>query len=184
VDPGAKLASPIQILERQTLTPNYASGRFYWRQILSWCAAVIFGLALFLVAPVFFTDVETASNKFGSSLGLGLLALFAIPVAAIVACLTVVGLGVGIATIFLYVIAIYGSQVFIGSWLGAKIMGVGTGAMATLGRLALGLGILHVVRLIPFAGRLVGFVVVLWGLGALALAIHKRLRPQFAPAAA
>ena len=29
-----------------------------------------------------------------------------------------------------------------------------------------------------FLGRLIGLIVILWGLGALVLAIHQRLRPQ------
>jgi hypothetical protein len=143
----------------------------------------LFGLVLFLIAPAFFRDVENASKRLGSSLGLGLLFLVAIPVAAIVACLTIVGLGVGITTFFVYLIAIYAAQIFIGEWLGEKLLGPGVGTAAAIGRLALGLAILHLLRLIPFVGRLIGLVVVLWGLGALILAIHKRLRPQFVAAA-
>ena len=183
VDSGARLASQIEILTRGRPRPNYASPGFYWRQILSWGAAVLFGLVLFLIAPAFFRDVENASKRLGSSLGLGLLFLVAIPVAAIVACLTIVGLGVGITTFFVYLIAIYAAQIFIGEWLGEKLLGPGVGTAAAIGRLALGLAILHLLRLIPFVGRLIGLVVVLWGLGALILAIHKRLRPQFVAAA-
>lgn len=184
VAPAAKVASPIHILTRGRPRPNYALPGFYWRQILSWAAALLFGIVVFLIAPVFFREVENASGRFGLSLGLGLLFLVATPVAAIFACLTVIGLGLGITTFLLYVVAIYGTQVFVGEWVGEKLMGAGTGAGAAIGRLALGLGVLHLLRLIPFAGRLVGLIVVLWGLGALVLAIHKRLRPQFVPAAA
>lgn len=179
---GAKLASPVQVLTRVRPIPNYASAAYYWRQILSWGAAFLFGLVLFFIAPAFFRDVENASKRFGVSLGLGLLFLVAIPVAAIVACLTIVGLGVGITTFLVYMIAIYAAQVFIGEWLGEKILGASTGAAAAMGRLALGLAILHLLRMIPFAGRLIGLIVVLWGFGSLVLAIHKRIRPQFAAA--
>jgi cytoskeletal protein CcmA (bactofilin family) len=183
VESGARLAEPkIEILTRGRPRPNYASPEFYWRQILSWGAAVLFGLVLFLIAPAFFRDVENASKRFGSSLGLGALFLVAIPVAGIVACLTIVGLGVGITTFFVYLIAIYAAQVFIGEWLGEKLLGPGVGTAAAMGRVALGLAILHLLRLIPFAGGLIGLVVVLWGLGALVLAIRKRLAPQFAAA--
>lgn len=180
---GAKLASPIAVLTRGVPRPNYASPGYYWRQILSWAAALLFGIVVFLIAPTFFKDVEAASKRFGLSLGLGLLFLVATPVAAMIACLTIVGLGVGITTFLLYIVAIYGAQVFVGEWVGEVLLGTGAGAGALIGRLALGLGILHLLRMIPFAGRLVGIVVVLWGLGALVLAIHQRLRPQFAAAA-
>jgi len=125
--------------------------------------------------------VESASKRFGASIAIGLLLLFAVPIAAIIACLTIVGLGVGIATILLYLLALYSAQVFVGEWLGEQLLGTGIGAAAIAGRLALGLGILRLVRMIPFLGGLAGFIIVLWGLGALALAIYKKVRPQFAP---
>jgi hypothetical protein len=68
------------------------------------------------------------------------------------------------------------SQIFIGEWLGERLLGAGVGAGAIIGRLALGLAILRVIRLIPFIGPLSALVVVVWGLGAYVLTIHKRLR--------
>ncbi|HWF37084.1 MAG TPA: hypothetical protein VG322_01100 [Candidatus Acidoferrales bacterium] len=181
---GAKLASPVGVLSRGRPRPNYASPGFYWRQILSWAAALLFGILLFMLAPMFFNEVETAADsKFGVSLGLGLLFLVATPVAAIIACFTIIGLGVGITTFLLYLIALYATQTFIGEWVGQKMLGAGAGSGAVFARLALGLGVLHLLRMIPFAGRLIGFVVVLWGLGALVLAIHRRLRPLLTTAA-
>jgi hypothetical protein len=61
-------------------------------------------------------------------------------------------------------------------------MGPGIGTGAIIGRLAIGLAILRLLRLIPFAGHLISLLVVIWGLGALVLAIERRMRPQWAPA--
>jgi len=179
---GARMGSPVEIIERRRPTPRYASPRMYWHQILAWGASLLFGVLMLLVAPAFFADTESATKRFGPAIGLGLLFLLAIPVAAILACITIVGLGVGIATILVYIVALYSTQVFVGAWLGEKLMGSGIGTGAMIARLAIGLAILRLLRLIPFAGHLVGLIVVLWGLGALVLAIHKRIRPQFAPA--
>jgi cytoskeletal protein CcmA (bactofilin family) len=180
---GAKLSNPIQILSRARSVPSYASPSFYWRQVLAWGASFLSGVVLLLIAPAFFTDVENASKRIGPAFGFGFLFLFAIPIAAVLACLTIVGLGVGIATLLLYIVAIYSAQIFIGSRLGEKLTGTAVGVGASIGKLALGLAILRVLRMLPFAGRLIGLAVVVWGLGALVLAIHKRLRPQFATAA-
>jgi cytoskeletal protein CcmA (bactofilin family) len=180
---GARLAGPVAILARGRARPNYASPGFYWRQVLSWAASLLFGIALYLVAPGFFNDIENATRRLGPCFGLGVLFLFATPVAAIIACLTIVGLGVVITTLLVYVIAIYAAGIFIGEWLGAKLLGPGTGAGAVIGRLALGLAVLHLLRIIPFAGRLVALVVVIWGLGALVVAIRKRLQSPMAAAA-
>jgi cytoskeletal protein CcmA (bactofilin family) len=182
IAPGAKLGSPIET----TITkrgPNYSSPRFYWHQTLFWGASFLFGLALLLVAPGFFADVVQASKRIGPAMGFGVLFLFATPIAAFIACVTIVGLGVGITTMLLYAIAIYSAKVFIGSWLGEKLLGAGTGVGGAIGRLALGLGVIRVVHVLPYAGPLIGAVLTVWGLGALALAFYRRTRAP-SPAAA
>jgi cytoskeletal protein CcmA (bactofilin family) len=183
VDPGAKLASPLEFIQHKR-GPDRMSPRYYWHQALHWGASFVFGLVLLLLAPGFFYDVSNACKKVASTSGLGVLFLLATPVAAILVCITIIGIPVGIAALLLYAIAIYSAQVFVGTWLGNKILGAAVGFGPTLGRLALGLAIIRVVRLIPFLGVLVGSVVVIWGLGALVLTLYRYMRPQFVPAAA
>jgi cytoskeletal protein CcmA (bactofilin family) len=180
---GAKLATPIQIITRVRPIPRYASPGYYWRQVLLWGASFLFGLVLLLVAPRFFRETENASKRFGPSMGFGLLFLFATPIAAIIACVTIVGLGVGLSVLFVYLIALYAAQVFVGTWLGEKLLGPGEGSGPVIGRLALGLAILRVLRALPFAGGVIGFIVVIWGLGALVLALYRRMRSPVSAAA-
>lgn len=111
-----------------------------------------------------------------------MLFLIATPIAAIIVCITIVGLGVGISTLLLYLIAIYSAQVYVGSWLGERILGSGVGVGAALGRLALGLLLLRAVGMLPYVGHLISFFVVAWGLGAMVLALYRYMRPQLAPA--
>jgi len=179
VSSGAKLASPIQttIIKR---APNRASPHYYLHRILLWGVSFIFGLTLLLIVPAFFFDVVQASKRMGPAIGFGFLFLIATPIAAIIVCLTIVGLGVGVTSLMLYAIAVYAAHVFIGAWLGEKVLGASAGVGPALGRLALGLAILSVLRLIPFAGGLIGLLVAAWGLGALILAIHRHMRPQVA----
>lgn len=183
VAPGAKLGSPIDVTIKGP-GPDYASPRYYWHQTLSWGASFLFGLVLLLIAPGFFFDAAQACKRVGPALGFGALFLFATPIAAIVACVTIVGLGIGISAALLYVIAVYSTQVFVGSWIGEKLLGAGVGVGPALGKLALGLAVLRVVRMIPYVGPLAGILIVAWGLGALVLAVYRRMRPQLAPAAA
>ena len=183
VSSSAKLASAI-VSEIQHRGPDYASPGYYWHQTLFWGAKFLLGLVLLLAAPAFFFDAENASRKFGSAFGTGCLVMIAVPIAAIIAGITIVGLGVGIVLILLYIVAIYAAQIFVGAWLGEKILGAKVGVGAAIARLALGLGIIHAVRMIPipFEGPILGFVVTVWGLGALSLAIYKNVRPQLAAA--
>jgi cytoskeletal protein CcmA (bactofilin family) len=183
VAPSAKLGTAIET-DIQRRGPDYASPDYYWHETLFWGARFLLGLVLLLAAPAFFFDAENASKKFGSAFGTGCLVMIAVPIAAIIAGITIVGLGVGIVLILLYIVAIYAAQVFVGAWLGEKILGAKVGVGAAIARLALGLAIIHAARMIPipFERPILGFVVTVWGLGALSLAIYKNVRPQLAAA--
>jgi cytoskeletal protein CcmA (bactofilin family) len=178
---SAKLGSPIEVslLKRG---PNYGQIAYYWHQVLFWGASFLFGLLLLFLFPAFFARAVNTANKAGVSIGLGILLLFATPIVAFIACITVVGLGVGIATFLAYVIAVYSAQIFVASWLGEKMIGIGSGIGPAIGRLAIGLAVLRVVRMVPYAGPIIGLLITVWGLGALALAIHRSMRTQAVPA--
>ena len=177
ISSGAKLASPIDFSFRKE-GPDYRSVRYYWHRVMIWGASFLFGLAVLLLAPGFFLDATTACNRFGLATGFGILFLIATPIAAIVVCITIVGLGVGLAAILLYVISLYAAQVFVGSWVGEKLLGTSRGVGPAIGRLALGLAILRVLRMLPYAGGFVTAVVLVWGLGAMVLAVYRRIRPE------
>jgi cytoskeletal protein CcmA (bactofilin family) len=183
VSPGAKLASPIHTTIQRP-GPDYSSPRFYWHETLFWGAVFVFGLFTLFTAPGFFFDVTDASKRIGPSLGWGALMLIVTPIAAAAACLTIVGVGIGIVAILWYLIALFAAQVFVGAWLGEKMLGSGVGVAATAGRLALGLAVIRLISIVPIAGALVQIVVVIWGLGALGRAVHRRMRHQVTTAVA
>lgn len=180
---GAKLASPIQITVPKR-GPDYTRVDYYWHRVLLWGANFLFGLVLLLVLPGFFSDAVHQTRRVGPAVGFGALFLFATPIAIIIVCVTIVGLGIGISALLLYVISIYAAQVFVGSWLGEKLLGYSTGIGPAVARLAIGLAVLSAFRMIPFVGPLVGFIITIWGLGALVLALHEHMRPQSTPVAA
>jgi cytoskeletal protein CcmA (bactofilin family) len=183
VSTGAKLASPIEItyLKRG---PNYSQGAYYWHQVLFWGAGFLLGLVILLLAPGFFFDVSQACKKIGPAMGFGVLFLIATPIAALVVCFTIVGLGVGLPMLALYAIAIYATKIFVGAWLGEKVLGAGVGFGPLVGRMALGLLLLRALRMLPYVGWFTGLLVVILGLGAIVLAIHRRVVLPAAVAAA
>jgi hypothetical protein len=173
---GAKLASPIEVVMRKAPKPDYSTGTYYLHQLFRWGAAFVFGMVMFLLAPGLYLDAAHVAQKTGLAMGIGLLFLAGVPVAAVIACITVIGLGVGLATLLIYVVALYMSQIFVGAWLGERLMGAAMGTGQVLARLAIGLAILRVVRMIPFIGPLSVAVVIVWGLGAYVITVHKRIR--------
>jgi len=101
-------------------------------------------------------------------------------VAAVVACVTIVGLAVGITGILAWCAAIYASQVFVGAFLGQKMLGPAETTGALIGRLAVGLLVVRVAGMLPYAGPLAWLIVIVFGLGLVTLAIVKRSRPEAA----
>jgi cytoskeletal protein CcmA (bactofilin family) len=177
VSPQAKLASPLAVTIVQR-GPDYASGRFYWHQTILWGAIFLYGLVLILLMPRFFGRVARGTEQYGAALGLGLVGLIVTPIAAIIACITLVGIAVGISTFLLYIMAIFATQVFVGAWIGEKLLGEGAGTGALIGRMALGLLLIRCVRNLPFIGGWFMLAVILFGLGSLILALYQQSRRQ------
>jgi hypothetical protein len=190
ISSGARLASPIETTIEVRKTDLYA-GMTYWHKLLYWGAAFVFGLLLLLLAPGFFTETVQNVDRFGVSLGIGVLTFIATPIVAILACITVVGLGVGISTFLFWAIAMYASKLFVATWLGRKILGKNSFAGvivgrktwpvpykgALIGQLAIGLLLIDGFRLIPYVGFWVALLANVGGFGALALTLYHRINP-------
>ncbi len=111
--------------------------------------------------PVFSVRRLRETASIGLPIGVGALALITgvfLLILGIV--LLFVGVGAGVASVMAYAPILYVAQVFVGAWLGNKILGERSyPAGAVIGRIALGLLILHVVGIIPVLGGLLWLVV-------------------------
>jgi cytoskeletal protein CcmA (bactofilin family) len=178
---GAKLASPIEFTQREHKS-EYTSGHYYiWRII--WTAAfILLGLVLFLLLPKFASEAVTAGERVGAPLGLGLLVLPGVLIAAILACITVVGIPLGLLTLGLWWLAINCAEIVVGTVVGNWIFGRTTDTWGLIGRMAAGLVIVRIVYT-PIAplhviGKLVALGIWMWGMGAISLALYKRVQPK------
>jgi cytoskeletal protein CcmA (bactofilin family) len=185
VSPSAKLRSPIAVtIEKRGSDRSYSSPHFYWHQVLLWGASFVFGLAMLLLMPGFFFDAAGACKRTMPAIGFGALFLIALPILAIIICITIVGIGVGIATLMFWVVAIYAAHVIVGTWLGDRLLGETIGVGPALGRMALGLLILRAIGIVPYVGVWFSSLVVCLGLGAIVLTIYRNMRPHLATAPA
>ncbi|MBI1750310.1 MAG: zf-HC2 domain-containing protein [Acidobacteria bacterium] len=174
----AKFGSGPPAIKIETHRPDYASPGYYWHQTLRWGAAFMLGLVLALLMPGFLRDTMREGERYGLSLGAGVLALIVTPIAAVIACITIVGVAVGILAVLAWGAALYAAQVFVGAFLGQKMLGAADSTGALLGRMAVGLLVIRVAGMIPYAGHLAWLIVVVFGLGVVTLAIVKRARPE------
>lgn len=180
VSPQAKLASPVDY-KKMAQKPRYMEGHYYVWQVIWLAAFVLFGLVLFQLMPRFAAESVNNAERYGASFGLGVLVIFGVPIAAIIACVTVVGLFVGISTFFTWYAALYFAQTIVGALVGQWLMGKTQEMWPLIGRMAVGLVIVRMATVIPEAGGWIKFAVIVWGLGAISLALYNRFQPAIAP---
>jgi hypothetical protein len=183
VDSGATIGG-----ETQRIQTNFNWDGFGWVGRLAWWLAVsvstlVVGLVLlWLVGRGAPRIVDAGRTGIGPSIGWGLLAFFGLPILAIIALVTIVGIPLGLG-----VLAALGLIYAIGYSATAWIVGRRILREPTAWILAFlaGWGILRVLALVPILGGLVGFAAVVFGLGALAVVIWRARTPsRAAPAAA
>ena len=157
----------------------------FFGRLLSWLAVTVsmllLGLILLGLAPRAADAVEAAwRTAVGPSIGWGVLLLIGLPLVAILAFVTLVGIPFGFG-LSLALFLLYSIGYVTASWLLGRRL-IKAPASRFLAFLA-GLGILRVVALVPILAGIVGAIAVVVGLGALVVAMW-RARTVPAPARA
>jgi hypothetical protein len=184
VSPSAKLASPVEF-KKLVHEHEYRDAHYYiWRVI--WTAAfVLFGMILCLLAPRFAKETISAAELYGAPIGLGILVFFGVPIAAVIACITVVGMPLGIFTFGFWILMLCCAELIVGAVVGNWILGRATDTWGMIGRMALGFVIVRIVYTplsqVHVLGLLAGLGIWMWGMGAISLAIYRRFQPAIAP---
>jgi cytoskeletal protein CcmA (bactofilin family) len=184
VSPQAKLASPVDFhkLEHR---PQYVEGHYYiWRII--WTAAfILFGMVLVLLMPRFAEETVRAAELYGAPIGLGVLVLFGVPIAAVIACVTVVGIPLGVLALGFWFLVLCCAELVVGVVIGSWILGKTRNTWGLIGRMALGFIIVRIAYTIlgmVHVGAVLGALAIWsWGMGAVALALYRRLEHVIGP---
>jgi len=146
-------------------------------KLTNFLMAFVTGLIIIFLAPRRLRSiVDAIGSRPGPSAGWGALLVLVTPIAALLVCVTIIGISAGVIALALYGIGLYLAQIPVGLFIGRWIIGrfrtvESKGAM--VGALAVGLVILKLLSLIPYFGFVVGFVVALFGLGAVVAAERK-----------
>ncbi len=174
VSPEARLSSEVTFESVEELDDDDGSGVISF--MLKWAAAFLFGAVLVILAPRFRAAVAENISPYGWAMLVGALALLAIPVTAIVVLLTVVGIPIAMALLFIYVVSVYASHIYVGHWIGSETLGQAATLTQQMGRLALGLALIYFSSLIPYAGVLIEAIILIWGLGAIVRTVYDGVR--------
>jgi cytoskeletal protein CcmA (bactofilin family) len=160
--------------------PEYAEGSYFVWQVIWLAAYVLFGLVLFQLMPLFSREAVDSVEHYGASFGLGVLVFFGVPIAALIACVTVVGLFVGLGTLFIWYGGLYYAQTVVGTLVGQWLLGRTRETWPLIGRMVVGIVIVRLATMIPHAGGWIKFGVTVWGAGAISLALYRRFQPPMA----
>jgi cytoskeletal protein CcmA (bactofilin family) len=161
---------------RQGIKALIPVGIFCW--LICLAALIIVGLLIYYLFPKRTNAViDTISLSPWKNLWFGFIFLVVVPMAIIVSFITVVGIPAGIIAGILYGIAIYISSVYMGVWIGRKILGYIKKSMATafFWPLVVGTIIIGLLTLIPFIGCLFRLFILLLTLGAMWLVMWKAI---------
>jgi cytoskeletal protein CcmA (bactofilin family) len=143
-------------------------GLFFW--ILSLPAFLIAGILIHYAFPKK-TDaiVTTISASPWKSTGVGFVFLVVVPVGIIISLFTLVGIPTGIIAALLYVIFLYISRIYIGVWIGRKLLGFIKKSFRTsfFWPFLVGTIVITLLGLIPIVGWLFRLFILLISLGAM-----------------
>ena len=158
-----------------------AASGWGWVSMIGWWLAVsvstlIVGALLVLLAPAALYAAQRAvSERLGAAIAWGVVIAIGVPLLAVLALVTLVGIPFGIALLLATVPVLLLAYVTSAWLLGRRVLR--NRSQSPWAALFVGWGILRVLALIPVLGALVGLAATVVGLGALAVALWRAGRP-------
>jgi len=164
-----------QIVERERRRNHYETVGYYVNQVIRLAGAFVTGLLLLWVFPA----VRTASlpNVVAvlQSGGIGLAAAVTMPVAAVIFCVTIVGIPLGLLTFLAGAIGLYFSKAVIAQIIGRGVLSNPERPAHWAMTLLVGLVIVIVAINLPWIGGFANLVLTLVGFGVIVSLIFARL---------
>jgi hypothetical protein len=157
---------------------------FYVWQIIWLAAAFVTGLVLFWMFPALSRSTFANTQELLVSAGVGFVALIALPILAVIAAVTLVGLPIGLIALAGWAVGVYVAKIVVAAFLGQSLLGQGSGPAASTALVLLaGLVPIFIATNLPYIGGVINFLLVLVGLGAIAIGAYRMPRWRSAPAA-
>jgi cytoskeletal protein CcmA (bactofilin family) len=163
-----------QIVAREHRSNRYLTTGFYVGQVVRMGAAFLTGLLLLWAFPVLRTlPLPTAGAALRSG-GIGLVAAVVMPIAAILACITIVGIPIGILTLVIGAIGLYFGKTVIAQLIGRALFQSPAGPPHYAATLIAGLAIVIIAINLPIVGGIVNFVLTVLGFGMIVTVLLGR----------
>ncbi|HZI50547.1 MAG TPA: hypothetical protein VFE29_01895 [Terriglobia bacterium] len=160
----------IRLPEPAQRSSRYLTVRFYVWQAIRVLTLFVTGLCLFKLVPALVPMRFVSGMDWLKAGGVGFMTLVAVPVAAIIVGITVIGLPIALVSFVLYLVACYFAKIIVAAFVGRSVMH-NSGAVSLLA----GIVLVVIAVNLPWIGGLINFVLILLGLGAIALTTYNSI---------
>jgi hypothetical protein len=167
-----------QLVERERRRNEYATVGYYFRQIIRLAGAFVTGVLLLWLFPVLRSVSLPNALAVLRSGGIGLAAAVTLPVAALIFCVTVVGIPLGLLTFLVGAIGLYFSKAVVAQIIGRAVLRNPEAPPHYAATLLVGLVIVIVAINLPWIGGFANVVLTLVGFGVIVTLVMARLSPS------
>ena len=168
---GARVGGDVKRLDPEKIGAPLGAGVALGLWLAVTVSTLVLGLLLLWLGPRAADAAhEAARTRVGGSIGWGLLLFFGIPILAVLALVTIVGIPLGVG-LLLALMPLYAVAYTSSAWLlGRRLIAPPRSRVVSF---LAGLAIFRLLALIPFVSGLVWFVATVFGLGALIVAARR-----------
>jgi hypothetical protein len=149
---------------------RYLTVGFYVWQVVRVLGLFVTGLVAFKVMPSLVPSNMVSGSDWLKAGGVGFMTLVAVPVAAIIITFTFIGFPIALISVVLYLVACYLAKIIVAEFVGRSVM-KSSGAVPLL----VGLLLVVIAVNLPWIGTLINFLLILLGLGVIALTVYKNV---------
>jgi cytoskeletal protein CcmA (bactofilin family) len=158
----------------RTAIGRYLTTSFYTWQIVRLGAAFLAGLLLLWAVPGLRTATIPDGGAGVKAGAIGLVTAIALPVVALIACITVVGIPLGILAAIVWAFGLYFAKIIVAQMIGRRLFVSPQGLPHYAATLLAGLVIVMVAINLPWIGWLIGLALTLLGLGMIVTYVSER----------
>jgi cytoskeletal protein CcmA (bactofilin family) len=167
-----------QLVEGEHRRNRYLTFGYYFGQIVRLAGAFLSGLLLLWLFPVLRDASLPDATAVLRSGVLGLAAAVTLPIAAVILCVTIIGIPLGILTFVLGAVGLYFSKAVIAQIIGRGVLSNPANPPHFAATLFVGLVIVIVAINLPWIGGFANLVLTLVGFGVIASLVLARLNRQ------
>jgi cytoskeletal protein CcmA (bactofilin family) len=158
---------------------NFANLGWWWGNLIAVFSALVIGLVLinfWREQIIKITDLMLA--RVNSAFGWGILVLLLTPIIALILLATIIGIPLSLILMALWLIALYLSKIFVGILVGRSLLSnfFSQHKESLILSMVAGIVVVYLIFALPFIGRLMSLLAMLWGLGGIMLAVKLTLK--------